>query len=354
MSVPTINKSDLNRAVLAASGVAGTVVSNGRYAAFPSLCRNGDLLVCVYRDHAYLHIGQLSRLMLRTSNNNGVTWGEAEVVWNPANGHSIVEGGITFLADGTYVIIAMTENLTPYPSNQSQEGQVYLIRGEPGSWQTPELLPATTTIYGGSSGTLLETENGTWLVPIFWDDAYIPGSASTQTGGVLRSTDQGTTWTRIQVTSTVIPNAGHECVLTLNSDDSIYLWIRSTPAGGNQGRSTSTDDGLTWSVPISCTPPGYSPSRPCIARIATGTYAGNLISIYRFPDGITSEGYIARSADEGVTWTNHELLRTGFFVYAAALPLGSGIECVIANHVGTNTFSNFAVSDIVYLTHVYA
>lgn len=279
--------------------------------------------------------------MLRTANEGQAFWNEAEFVWNPSNGHSIVEGDITLLDDGTYAVIATTENLTPFPSNQSQEAQVYLIRGVPGGWKQEELLPATTNLYAACSGKLLETPEGIWLVPIFWDDTWTTG-ATVPTAGVLRSTDRGVTWERIAVTSEGVPN---ECQLMYNSPTSIYLWIRSCPTGGQQGRSESTDGGLTWSEPISCTPPGYSPSRPCNIRLADGRIA----AIYRFPDGEVSEAYIAVSANEGVLYTDHTLLRTGFFVYASGRALGAGLEAVVANHV-SNTYSDRAISTIAYVT----
>lgn len=340
---PTVTKSDYAlRALLSAPQIADMVASNSRYNAFGSFERNDSLRLCLWRDHECCHAGQDSRLMLRTADDGQAIWNEAEIVWNPGNGHSIVEGGITLLEDGTYAIIATTENLSPFPSNQSQEAQVYLIRGVPGGWKREELLPATTSLYAACSGKLLETPAGVWLVPAFWDDIWTPGAVVVPTAGVLRSTDRGVTWARIPVTTLGVPN---ECQLMYNSAASIYLWIRSCPTGIQQGRSESTDGGLTWSVPISCTPPGYSPSRPCNIRLADNRIA----CIYRFPDGFTSEAYIAVSSNEGELFTDHELFRTGFMVYASGKARGAGLEAVVANHV-SNTYTDIAISTVAYKT----
>lgn len=89
-----------------------------------------------------------------------------------------------------------------------------------------------------SSGTLLGS----------YDDGTIPTSSSTKTiTKVARSTDNGLTWTDVEITSTYFSVEQH----FLEIDDTIMLIGRKNAYGSTKTPATvaySTDDGLTWTT----------------------------------------------------------------------------------------------------------
>lgn len=341
-------KMDHNRASRVAPTVDYAVVADGRNNMYGGLVRDGETLFCCYRQDPYLWGGWRGKAMGRTSTDDGVTWSEAELIWNPTGSYCVQEIKAMILADGTYLLSGSHEH-----ANSAfflVASQAFVIRGRPGDWQKPQLvLGAEGSVYGCCSGAAIQLASGKILLPVYYDNLSGGGfTIANSRAGVISSTDNGATWSEpVEVGPT------DEGTLLLNADGSIYFFVRRSEEGQTEKRYTSTDDGVTWSagVDTSSSLVGYSVCQPDICR----TNAGNLRRMYR----LGGQSWHAYSVDDGVTWTDETIITglmagfiSGFFQYGTLLPLGAdGCEGIIAcQRTETFDINAIAQSDISYFT----
>ncbi len=145
-------------------------------------------------------------------------------------------------------------------------------------------MPGNYSVHG-SGGVFRSTNNGTsWTsvnsnLPNWWatDAVFIENSylfVSTCCEGIFLSTDLGTSWSLIESSPKGVP-----CFMV----HGLYLF-----AGGMDGVYRSTDDGMTWAQVNQ----GMSLSITCVAVRGSSLYAG------------TRSGGIFLTTDDGTSWTH--------------------------------------------------
>ncbi|MFD0666549.1 sialidase family protein [Ramlibacter sp. MAHUQ-53] len=131
------------------------------------------------------------------------------------------------------------------------------------------------TIADAGTGTFVRQPvvvqaDGSWLLPIFRCKP-VPGRAwdgSLDDSAVLRSTDQGKTWTRIEVPDSL--GCVHMNIIACK-DGGLVAFFRSRWAD-HVWRTRSSDGGLTWEAPKPTTLPNNNSSIQAI-RLADGRLA---------------------------------------------------------------------------------
>lgn len=342
---------DFNRAAMVAPTVDYAVVADGRNNMYGGLVRDGNRLFCVYRQDSYLWGGWRGRAFGRYSDDDGVTWSEAELIWNPGGGYGIQEIKVMLLADGTYLLSGSHEHANS--GFTLVASQVFVIRGQPGDWEKPMLVHgAEGSIFACNSGTGIQLASGKILLPIYYDALSGGGfSGPNSRAGVISSTDGGKTWGGL-----VEIIRGDEMTLILNPDTTVDAFVRGSEADGNERRYRSSDGGLTWSAGIisSTSIEAYSACQPDICR----TNAGNYRRVYRYGGGLSSQTWHAYSTD-GITWTNESIMTglmagfiPGFMQYGTLLPYGADGAEGIMGCQRTESFQILtpAASDISYFT----
>jgi BNR repeat-like domain len=175
----------------------------------------------------------------------------------------------------------------------------------------------------GKSGELLLQMQG-WLT-----------SLDTHTSSVLyRSYDGGVTWTTSTIASAPSARNYNETRLCYIAG-TLVAWVRDENGGGTNGklwRTTSSDDGLTWTTPVDVTPPNYMRSYPDVVivnGITQITYRGN-----------TGGGNTMRavSYDYGVTWSSSEVLHSTCYEYSRTIVTGNTLLTALcySNVAGTS------------------
>lgn len=113
--------------------------------------------------------------------------------------------------------------------------------------------------------------DGTWLLPIF-NCRTVPGQAwdgSLDDSAVLRSTDQGKSWQRIEVPGSL--GCVHMSIVPAADGKGLLAFFRSRWAD-HVYRSTSEDGGLSWSAPQPTVLPNNNSSIQAL-RLADGRLA---------------------------------------------------------------------------------
>ncbi len=144
---------------------------------------------------------------------------------------------------------------------------------------------------------------------------------------IARSTDQGLTWTP---PATLNVNAGidtgadmHPQVTNDGAGNWVAVWQSSEPLGGVAGVdfdiavARSADDGVTWTAPVALNTNAGADSRIDQRPQITTDRSGNWVSVWRSdePDvagGIGSDDdiLVARSTDNGASWSAPQPLNT--------------------------------------------
>lgn len=205
----------------------------------------------------------------------------------------------------------------------------------------------TETVTGAPAGTFVRQPiavqaDGSWLLPIFRCKP-VPGGAwdgSLDDSAVLRSTDQGATWTLLEVPGSL--GCVHMNIVPA-SDGGLLAFFRSRWAD-HVYRTRSDDGGLTWQPPQPTVLPNNNSSVQAL-RLADGRLAliynhssaldatGRRDSLYDDLDDAAPEGHpqatgpaptrrafwgaprapltLALSDDDGLTWPWRRLLEEG-------------------------------------------
>lgn len=204
--------------------------------------------------------------------NPGTFW-EAGIYGSNFGVYKTTDDGVTFKGLGTFfhndaVSVDLTDpqRKTLLAGTHEQGNKLYLSGDAGATWK--------------DIGANLPAGSGFSVQPHVIDSStFLLGTYSGAMAGVFRSTDAGTTWTRVYDVS--VRNTP-----LVASDQSIY-WLLDQ----NQGLIRSTDKGMTWTR---VTGPGMLGT--------SGFYGGWLIEL---PDGrlvVQGTRYLALSADRGATW----------------------------------------------------
>lgn len=238
--------------------------SRGIACVFPLPCQlgSGDLL-CVYRQGKEKHSHD-GILMVQKSSDNGLTWSEQIIVYDgigKENPESVHTGAVCQVNDGTILAVFTTvEAIKPDVYVFSEEGkrlrqQLYISRSKDGgtTWSSPEqysLTGAPHNTYIGGRPFLLPTRD--LFIPFEGIDEFgheILLAAISSDGGLTLSPLITCAFDRKNILGhgdskyTVLPN-GHIIMLT-------WTWVYATEQTQAVHRCVSTDNGRTWSTPVS-------------------------------------------------------------------------------------------------------
>ncbi len=235
---------------------------------------------------------------------------------------------VYFLDDNTGWIAG--DNSSIYKTTNSGESWVQQTSPEASNFQCIAFVDANIGWACGTGGTVIKTTNGgtNWISQTFTasklssmdfmdaNSGYIAGDF----GNIYKTTDGGSSWI-IQLTGlswnlhqikfedeyTTGFAAGDNAIIFKTTDGGLHWWQMTTPAIASQifysigdefslddkifatGTVTkySTDQGESWNL-------GEFPAEPIFSLTALGDY--------RYV-GVGGNGYIVKTADEGITWT---------------------------------------------------
>jgi len=275
----------------------------GPYQAFPDVCRlaNGDLLCVFYAGYGHVSLPkegwpQGGRICAVRSSDEGRTWSEPVVAYDGPDDDR--DPHVAQLRDGTVLI-----SFFPYRKNAAGqlECEASLVRSADGG--RTFTAPHVTLAPGWPcSAPVREMPDGSLLLGVYREDG------ATAYGGVLRSTDQGKTWSK---PIAIDPGSGvrldAETDVIRLRDGTLFAALRGDKV--NMHTATSGDGGLTWS---SVKDIGFKGHAPHLNRLSSG----EILLVHRLP-----QTALHVSSDEAKTWRGPYVIDQTGGAYPATVEL---------------------------------
>jgi sialidase-1 len=303
----------LNREWLEA-GLAPKVISRGEaagtYQAFTDICRlsNGDLLCVFYAGYGHVSLPRADcprggRICSVRSKDDGRTWGAPQVLYDgPFDDR---DPHIAQMRDGAVVCSFFTYR--PQPGGKTLCDTCLVSSRDGGTTWEPE--PRVVAPGWPSSAPVRELPDGTRILGVYREDG------ATAYGGVIRSTDQGQTWSSpIPIGQGSGVRLDAETDFVRLKDGTLYAALRGDRV--NMHFATSPDGGLTWS-PVKDI--GFVGHCPHFTRLSSG----EILLTHRLP--LTA---LHVSRDEGKTWQGPSQIDTTLGAYASTVELKDGTVLV--------------------------
>jgi Neuraminidase (sialidase) len=203
------------------------------------------------------------------------------------------------------------------------------------TWTAPAALNTdASTDQGDDGGPQLATDGvGNWVA--VWDTSAFADPFRTDFDILLaRSTDDGATWAgHAELNTNAGSDTGEDAWPQITTDEQgvwVAVWRSRDSLGGAIGEDAdilvarSTDDGLTWTAPAALNTNAASDveddSRPQVTTDGKGAWVATWHSLDSLGDTIGTDWdvLVARSTDNGATWTAPAALNTN-----AASDMGS-------------------------------
>ena len=169
-----------------------TVHNSPRRARYPSIMRasDGALLVLFMRQTAEQELAGRGDLALARSTDEGESWSDAEIVYTSREGEPRAVGTMTTLKSGR-IIAPFAE----FGEAQTTSKFCLLSSEDNGkSWQVNDPSANVPLIWWAPCGRVIETSDGTLIVPVYGAASQIDLKATIHNCGLLRSLDGGKSW----------------------------------------------------------------------------------------------------------------------------------------------------------------
>ncbi len=291
--------------------------ASGTYQAFPDACRlaNGDLVCVFYAGYGHVSLPRTDwprggRICAVRSADEGRTWTEPRVLFDGPDDDR--DPHIARMRDGTLVCSFFPYRQAP---GAKPEYETAIVTSRDGGW-TWDAEPRVLAPGWAVSAPMRELSDGTRLLGVYHEDG------DTAYGGVLRSTDQGRTWSApiaIGKGSGVRLDAETD-VLELK-DGRVLAALRGDKVPLHFARSG--DRGLSWSPVESSGFPGHCPH---FTRLGTG----EILLTHRLPQ---TAMHVSR--DDGATWSGPHAIDSVIGAYPATVELRDGSVLVVYYEEGT-------------------
>jgi len=275
-------------------------------------------------------IGTDQGILVAQSTDNGVTWTAPAALNTNAATDSGGDGSCNVATDGSGNWVAVWHSEDTLGGTIGTDVDIVTAHSADNavSWGAPAAL---NTSAASDSGFDFEPEvttdgAGNWVVVWdCWDD--LGGTIGWDSDILVsRSTDNGATWTPVAPLNTnATTDSGDDRWANLATDGSgnwVAVWRSNDSLGGTIGEdsdilvSRSTDNGATWTAPAAldtnaATDSGVDTS----PKLATDRW-GNWVAVWTSRGslggtiGTDDDILVARSTDNGVTWTTPAALNT--------------------------------------------
>lgn len=260
-----------------------------------------------------------AQLVGRYSKDKGKTWTrDDQIIVDKEGDMNVMSSSLLRLKNGNIALIYLRKN-----SLNDCMPQIRISGDEGKTWtKAASIIQDIKGYFVVNNDRVIQLKNGRLLVPV---SLHKTAESKWSNKGILRcyySDDQGISWKRGETIPSPDSIITQEPGVIELKDGRIMMLIRAS--GGEQYRSYSSDNGITWSY---AEPSGIgSPISP--ASIKRIPKTGDLLLVWN-NNGVKGPGYfsgqrspltIAISSDEGQSWSKVKNIETdpkGMFCYTA-------------------------------------
>jgi len=263
-------------------------------------------------------------ICLLRSRDGGMTWGEEEIaVRNDAQ--NVMSVSLLRLQDGRIAMTFLKKSLLMNPDQIACRPYIVFSSDETKSWSRPVDITGSAPVYLTlNNDRLIQLKNGRLILPLAFLRGTSSGKFAQGIGVFYYSDDGGAAWSEAP-SCCYPPNPSRaskgllEPGLIELEEDHLMCWFRTTD--GCQYKSFSYDNGLNWTPAVPAVE-FRSPDSPLSMKRNPET--GELYAIWndyhpsrsiRFEpndENCWTAGrtplVLARSSDNGKTWTGHTIL----------------------------------------------
>jgi hypothetical protein len=275
-------------------------------------------------------IGGEGDILVARSNDNGSTWAAAAAL----NTNASADSGLDFFPQvtndsaGNWVAVwSSTDNLGGTIGNDLD---ILVARSTDNgaTWTAPAALNTNAASDNGADWSPQVTTDGAgnWVAVWFSNESFGYTIGPDNEILIARSTDNGATWTAPAALNTnAVSDTARDVEPQIATDEAgnwIAVWRAFEPLGGTFGTDSdilvarSTDNGATWSAPAALNTNAASDTGDDYVPQITTDHAGNWVAVWFSSDslgGTIGSDYdvlVARSTDNGATWTAPAALNT--------------------------------------------
>ena len=169
-----------------------TVYDADKVARYPSVVQTsgGELLVVFTRQSSFQQQRTVGDLVLSRSEDQGATWSTPEVVFSSQQGEPRAVGTMSLGSDGRVLL--------PFAifSRGQITSSVHLLISDDqaGTWSLREVHAELPLSWWAPSGKVVQTADGTLLMPVYGASTPADLKATVHGCGLLRSSDHGDSW----------------------------------------------------------------------------------------------------------------------------------------------------------------
>jgi hypothetical protein len=275
-------------------------------------------------------IGGEGDILVARSTDNGVTWTAPVALNANAAGDSAWDEDPQVATNGTGNWVAVWESYESWGGPLGTDWDILVARSTDNgaTWTAPAPLNTNAaTDSGHDYDPQLTTDGAGHWVAVWQSDENLGGTIGTDYDIlVARSADNGVTWTAPAALNTnAATDSGYDYYPQVTTDGAghwVTVWYSEDSLGGTIGTdydilvARSTDNGATWTAPAplntnAATDSGYD-YHPQVTTYDAGHWVAVWYSYDSLGGTIGTDGdiLIARSGDNGVTWTAPAALNT--------------------------------------------
>ena len=254
--------------------------NDSEYECFPSMTRlaNGRTVIAYRESDAHI-AKEYTRIILRSSDDDGITWSNRFVLVDSVKTDGVLTKyncpKVQQLKDGRVLIVCDRHPVPPGEGGEMVDisRSLFWFSDDNGAtWSEPQV-----TIVGGiMPDEVVELDNGDWLLATQWrapETGYL-------TQYVTRSLDKGKTWEAPVVVASKKGYKFCEASILKMSDGQLVCYMRENSGMGLPiYKCISKDNGLTWEGPFeTLMAAGHRP-------VAHLTKSGKVLITYRYQPG---------------------------------------------------------------------
>jgi hypothetical protein len=276
-------------------------------------------------------IGTDHDILVARSADNGATWTFPEALNGNADSDSGLDLFVEIATDGAgnWVVVWTSNDTLGDTIGTDYDILVARSTDNGATWSAPEPLKMNSAADGTSDDreSVIATDgSGNWIAAWPSTDS-LGGSIGTEYDClVARSTDNGATWTApAPLNSNAATDSGGDISVSVISDGAgnwIAAWNSSETFGDTLGSDSdllvarSTDNGTTWTAPAVLNSAAATDVEDDLGPEFATDGAGNWLVAWHSWDsqgdtiGLDADILVARSTDNGTTWTASAILNT--------------------------------------------
>lgn len=296
-----------------------TIEDTATYDAFPSgaVAANGHVLVVARRGTS--HTSGDGDIVLWSSTDDGETWSASSVIFDhTTEGFDLRDPGLVKLSNET---LLLTMHLGSTGGANITDGCAWATSTDNGAtWSSLNVLSDAFAGFSAQCARVLELANSDLLWVIYGNDSS-PSTTNDWYSKVYKSTDGASTWSYLSaIGSSADAQPWAEPSLFL-SGSTIVATVRHDSEYALY-RATSTDSGATWSSLASVLT--YVRGASQGVRLPNGSLVVCLPT-YASAAGTDLGGFIYRSTDSGASWTQSYFVTGLPMQYAAPFQDGATV-----------------------------